>query len=1142
MPVAANLTRQFSAAVRSKGDSYARDGLVTFTSVKLPRIGCEVQGSQDEPYNVFLKLSGKSLEVACDCPHYLDGSLCKHIWASIVKAEQRGYIRTDQFTKGVVDFEHEFLTAADLADYMGDDRFDEEDGDDDSFGQGIDTDDDKPGMAEPQPRFLSSADASSRPPARSDWKSQLSFLRPPAGNPSSSHERETTPLEYSINIGRSVSTGTLVIETYRRQTHSNGTVMVVPASLNGPAGLHGVEEIDRRLVSRFRALDPSLDRSPYQQSGYNFYSYNSPQNSAEILSPEPSFVRDLCETGRLHWILNTGVPILTAPLLRWDAGAPYRLRLSATGPRNKKAPQEWTIQGQLVRSRNDATTTAGDSEQDDAAIDLKTPVLVMDRIVLFQDRAAEFDVGAQAGWVKLLRRDGQFAVPFSEKESFLDLLWSAKELPDLDFPPELLLSRASVAPKPRLVLGPVTASQKVTAAIRFDYGDGSVSLTDQAASCVSLTEQKVYDRNPAAERGHLQDLLNGGMELARRHNEDDPHVSMPRRDIAAHVLQLTDRGWTVVADGRAIRRPGSFQLSVRSGVDWFDLEGTFDFDGVTARLPALLRAVESGSKYVLLDDGSQGLLPDEWLKKYGGLSRLGETSDGAVRFRPSQAMLLDALLSAQPDADLDKVFRAYRKRLHSFSGVRSKSAPRSFQGTLRDYQKQGLGWLGFLREFRVGGCLADDMGLGKTIQVLAHLESIRASRKDSEPRKPSLAVVPKSLVFNWQDEAARFTPQLKVVAYHGIERHDGFEALAEADLIVTTYGTLRRDIEKLKEVDFDTVILDEAQAIKNANSNSAKACRLLKSDHKLAMTGTPIENHLGELWSLFEFLNPGMLGRSTAFHALSRSTDGDPTALTLLARAIAPYILRRTKAQVLTELPEKTEQTLYVDLPPKERKLYNELRNHYRASLSDTIQTAGLAKSKIHVLEALLRLRQAACHPGLIDAARGKDGSAKLEALLEQVEEAAAEGHKILVFSQFTTLLALVEKALKTRKIPYEYLDGKTTNRKARVSRFQSEEECQVFLISLKAGGQGLNLTAADYVFILDPWWNPAVEAQAIDRAHRMGQTRSVFAYRIIARDTVEEKVLELQKQKRDLAEAIISENESLIRKLTADDLQMLLS
>jgi len=1142
MPVAANLTRQFSAAVRSKGDSYARDGLVTFTSVKLPRIGCEVQGSLDEPYNVFLKLSGKSLEVACDCPHYLDGSLCKHIWASIVKAEQRGYIRTQQFTKGVVDFDHEVITAANLAEFMGDDRFDEEDGDEDSFGQGTDFEDDEPGVSGPQPRYLSSADLRSTPPARADWKSQLSFLRSPAGDPASPHERETSPLEYVINIGRSVSTSALVVEAYRRQTHSNGTVMVAPASLNGAAGLNGLEEVDRRFVSRFRALDPSLDRNPYQQSGYNFYSYNTPQNIAQILSPEPSFARDLCETGRLHWILNTGVPILTAPLLRWDSGAPYRLRLSASGPRNKTARQEWTIQGQLVRSRSDAAPPTGDGNKDEAAIDLKTPVLIMDRIVIFEDRVAEIDIGSQAGWVKLLRRDGQFAVPFADRDSFLDLLWSGKELPDLDFPPELVLTRGSVAPRPRLVLGPVTASQKVTAAVRFDYGEGSVSLTDPAPACVSLTEQTAYDREPSAERGHLRDLLTLGMELTRRSADDDPHVSMPRRDVAGHVLHLAESGWTVVADGRAIRRPGSFQLSVRSGVDWFDLEGTFDFDGVTARLPALLRAVESGSKYVLLDDGSQGLLPEEWLKKYGGLSRLGETSDGAVRFRSSQAMLLDALLSAQPEADLDKAFRAYRKRLRAFDGVRSKSAPKSFQGTLRDYQKQGLGWLRFLREFRVGGCLADDMGLGKTIQVLAHLESIRVSRKESEPRKPSLAVVPKSLVFNWQDEAARFTPHLKVVAYHGIERHEGFEAMAEADLIVTTYGTLRRDIEKLKEVDFDTVILDEAQAIKNANSNSAKACLLLKSDHRLAMTGTPIENHLGELWSLFEFLNPGMLGRSTAFHALSRSTDGDPTALTILARAIGPYILRRTKAQVLTELPEKTEQTLYVDLSAKERKLYNELRNHYRASLSDTIETAGLAKSKIHVLEALLRLRQAACHPGLIDAARGKDGSAKLEALLEQVEEAAAEGHKILVFSQFTTLLALVEKALKTRKIPYEYLDGKTANRKARVSRFQSEEECRVFLISLKAGGHGLNLTAADYVFILDPWWNPAVEAQAIDRAHRMGQTRSVFAYRIIARDTVEEKVLELQKQKRDLAEAIISENESLIRKLTADDLQMLLS
>jgi SNF2 family DNA or RNA helicase len=463
---------------------------------------------------------------------------------------------------------------------------------------------------------------------------------------------------------------------------------------------------------------------------------------------------------------------------------------------------------------------------------------------------------------------------------------------------------------------------------------------------------------------------------------------------------------------------------------------------------------------------------------------------------------------------------------------------------MRGYQRDGLGWLDFLRDFRFGGCLADDMGLGKTIQVLAMLESRRTRELEpGQSRRPSLVVVPKSLIFNWREEAARFTPQLRVLDYTGPGRWVDAKHLNAYDLIVTTYGTLRRDITKLKDHHFDYAILDESQAIKNAQSQNAKACRLIRADHRLAMTGTPVENHLGELWSLFEFLNPGMLGRSANFAALAKQgTREDPASLAVLANGLRPFLLRRTKEQVLTELPDKTEQTLYCEMEPAQRKLYDELREFYRAILTDRIEELGLEKAKIHVLEALLRLRQAACHPGLIDPKKAKDASTKTDLLLEQLEEVIGEGHKALVFSQFTSLLAIVRKKLDSASIRYEYLDGKTQNRKAVVQRFQADADCPVFLISLKAGGHGLNLTAADYVFILDPWWNPAVEMQAIDRTHRIGQTRHVFAYRIIARDTVEEKVIALQNSKRDLADAIITANDSLIRKLTAEDLQLILS
>jgi SNF2 family DNA or RNA helicase len=400
-------------------------------------------------------------------------------------------------------------------------------------------------------------------------------------------------------------------------------------------------------------------------------------------------------------------------------------------------------------------------------------------------------------------------------------------------------------------------------------------------------------------------------------------------------------------------------------------------------------------------------------------------------------------------------------------------------------------------------------------------------------------VVPKSLVFNWIDEARRFAPALRVLNHTGNTRSIEAGELAEHDIVVTTYGTLRRDVLAQRAMEFDYVVLDEAQSIKNAASQAAKACRLLKARHRLALTGTPVENHIGELWSIFEFLNPGQLG--SAGRLRSFLADGRGSA-EVVARAVRPYLLRRTKAQVLSDLPEKTEQTLFVELGSKQRTAYDELREHYRQELAGRIGRLGIGRTRIAVLEALLRLRQTACHPGLVDPQRIDDPSAKVDVLLEQLEEVVAEGHKALVFSQFTSFLAIVRRRLDERGTVYEYLDGRTTDRQARVARFQEDPDCRLFLVSLKAGGQGLNLTAADYIYILDPWWNPAVEAQAVDRAHRIGQTRRVFAYRLIARDTVEEKIVALQDRKRELAESIVRADESVIGSLTAEDVELLFS
>jgi SNF2 family DNA or RNA helicase len=457
---------------------------------------------------------------------------------------------------------------------------------------------------------------------------------------------------------------------------------------------------------------------------------------------------------------------------------------------------------------------------------------------------------------------------------------------------------------------------------------------------------------------------------------------------------------------------------------------------------------------------------------------------------------------------------------------------------LRPYQAAGVSWLRFLDEFGFGGCLADDMGLGKTIQLLAFLED---RRRRGISKRPTLVVVPRSLIFNWHQEATRFTPELRVLEYTGIHRGQLRKKLAKVDLVLTTYGTVRRDILQLKEVEFDYVVLDEAQAIKNPASQVAKATRLIPGERRIALSGTPIENHLRDLWSIFEFLNPGMLGRASVFK-LHTTDSNDDESRRLLSHALRPFILRRTKREVARELPEKLEQTIYCHMPKQQEQLYHELRDHYRETLLGRVRSQGLGKSKIHVLEALLRLRQAACHPALLDEKHAEEPTAKLEALGLHLADLLAEGHKALVFSQFTSFLAIVQKFLDDRGMSYEYLDGQTRNRRERIERFQNDPNCGVFLISLKAGGLGLNLTSADYVFLLDPWWNPAVEMQAIDRAHRIGQTRTVFAYRLICKDTVEEKIAELQTRKKELADAILQADNNLLGELTADDLELLLS
>jgi superfamily II DNA or RNA helicase len=821
-------------------------------------------------------------------------------------------------------------------------------------------------------------------------------------------------------------------------------------------------------------------------------------------------------------------------------------------------------------------------------------------------------------------RDGtKLAVPLSQRDDLVKTLFGLPRLPRLDLPPALKVSESRPTPKPRLAVKKppkssyFSADDRLLGQLTFDYAGQVVSPAEVGqvifstvahetvqpptaaggpvetavagatdASADAPPEPRASDGahgpsdepSPPAGRVLYRDLDREAEYSARLiqlgfreaydygYSKTGPTLRLAANKLPKVVGELTREGWFVEAEGKLYRQPGEFKVAVKSGIDWFELHGEVSFGDQSASLPKLLAALRRGENAVRLDDGTFGLLPQEWLKKYAPLAGIGQGEDDHLRFSARQVGFLDALLAGVPEATFDLNFTRVRDELMRFDGIRAMAAPATFQGVLRAYQCEGLGWMEFLRRFNFGGCLADDMGLGKTVQVLALLESRRkaaagnvmsgdgagtdgagtlgvGSVEAGALHRPTLVVAPRSLIFNWKQEAARFTPELRVLDHTQADRVKGSDHFKDYDLVLTTYGTLRRDAGYFKDIEFDYAVLDEAQAIKNASSESAKAARLIRADHRLALSGTPVQNHLGELWSLFEFLNPGMMGSATIFkETTQKSVGNDAATRSALARAMRPFILRRTKEQVAKDLPQKLEQTLFCELGAVQRKAYNELRDHYRASLLERIAKEGMNKAKIQVLEALLRLRQAACHPGLIDKAKSKEGSAKLDTLMEQVSEVLEENHKVLVFSQFTSFLAIVRKRLDAAGTVYEYLDGKTRDRQERVERFQNDPKCKLFLISLKAGGLGLNLTAAEYVFLLDPWWNPAVESQAIDRAHRIGQTRQVFAYRLIAKDTVEEKVLQLQQTKKDLADAIINADNSLIRTLKRDDLELLLS
>ena len=539
-----------------------------------------------------------------------------------------------------------------------------------------------------------------------------------------------------------------------------------------------------------------------------------------------------------------------------------------------------------------------------------------------------------------------------------------------------------------------------------------------------------------------------------------------------------------------------------------------------------------------LPSGEVAIIPEKWFSQYGNLLHFTEKSDDNLRLKKHHIGLINDFANSElASITMDRKLH----KLTEFQEIEDLDVPVDFKGKLRSYQKAGYNWFQFLRNYNFGGCLADDMGLGKTVQTLALLQKIKEEKTETSA---SLIIMPTSLIYNWVKEAEKFAPSLRILEHTGTFRSKDVSRFMQYDVVFTTYGITRVDIDLIKNLYFNYVILDESQNIKNPASKAYKAVKQLNSKHKLILSGTPVENTVNDLWTQMSFINPGLLGSQHFFQndfVIPIEKKRDEEVARKLQALIKPFVLRRTKDQVAKELPEKTIQLFYCQMGEEQAKYYEDIKSEYRNDMLRALEDGTFAKSQIQVLQGLTKLRQIANHPSMIDKDYEGD-SGKFENVIHTLENVLSRGHKVLVFSQFVKQLEIYRNYFDSEEIRYAYLDGSTQNRGEVVEEFQKNNDIKLFLISLKAGGVGLNLTEADYVFMLDPWWNPAVEQQAIDRTHRIGQKKKVFIYKFITKDTVEEKILALQNRKRSVAESLITTEESFVKSLSAEDIREILN
>jgi superfamily II DNA or RNA helicase len=1086
---------EFSSSAIEKGLRYARQGRVVNSNIVIKgatmEIHARVAGGEKYPYQVVAEIeAGKDMYVEGTCTCTV-GFNCKHVVAAIAAAS--GHAPKSSTTGPLTRI--------------------------------------KPEPAAPAPPKLS--------PELQYW---LGTLQPPAPRlPAQTPPRPPKSVLYVLKM-----------TTGYDGTFLRVTIMQAPVRKNGELGRPARSPLPRRATELLDDPKAAPDRD-LLISLFGHYGY-FPELSLTGASA-PGLLRRLVETGRCFWNDPASPPLsLGDPRpakLAWKElnDGSQKTILDAVPPPSEFLPLSppWYI--------DETTHTCGPLavEGDPTVITrwLAAPLVTPEEATLIAASAASLDLPAPAQFT-IRNRRGVRPLPI------------------------LRLARIPLA-KPAVTHDdnwrPITHTAMDVAWIEADY-DGLRTVVDRKnlplTRRVGSTLERIH-RMARIEEGFINEVESSGIYAASElglysHHEElrdkyamhDPEEWM--QWMVAMLPGAEKEGWRIEIDPTFSYRPAAidewYSETTGSGEDWFAYELGIVVEGERINLlPILGKAMElikEGERdkkkanviQWRLPDGRIVPLPVERLRAIAStLAELFDpeaVNDGKIRVNRLRAAELIDLNVDTPWRGPEEL-RELSSRLRAFSGIVPVPPPPGLQATLRPYQSEGLSWLQFLREHNFGGILADDMGLGKTVQAIAH---VLAEKDAGRADLPSLVIAPTSLMPNWRAEAEKFAPDLKVLILHGGDRKERFDEIPAHHLVVTSYALLPRDREILQKQKFHLLILDEAQYIKNPKTQWADIVRNLSARHRLCMTGTPMENHLGELWSLLHFLSPGYLGTEKQFKRIYRDPiekAGDKDRRTALARRVRPFIMRRRKEDVAKDLPEKNEIVRTVELAGKQRDLYETIRLAMHERVRAEVEKKGLARSHIVILDALLKLRQVCCDPRLVklDRAKSVKESAKLELLKELLPEMLSEGRRVLLFSQFTSMLDLIEPAVNALKIPFVRLDGSTANRETPVKKFQAGE-VPLFLISLKAGGTGLNLTAADTVIHYDPWWNPAVERQATDRAHRIGQEKKVFVYKLITAGTVEEKILAMQERKKELVAGLLGEGAQENLQLTKDDLNHL--